>query len=119
MYLTSPCLGLEQTFCVKCIDQEAPDRTDVHIACSVRGCGSAPGFVLEDRFIERRTFALCEHHFMTYEGIIDLVLRLPEQSVCHDAVVGGASVDSWHPSTDDSDEPVQEPAGVEGNDGDQ
>ena len=109
MYLMSTCSGLGRAICAKCIDQKASDGMEVRLPCAVQGCGSAPEFILEDRSIACRPFALCEHHLMEYEGVIDSALRLPEQSTSHDTMVEGPLIKPWRPRADGCGDHVQEP----------
>ena len=119
MYLASPSRGLGRAICARCIDREAPDGNDIRIVCTAQGCESAPEYVLEDRFVACQRFALCEHHFLGYEGVIDQVLRIPEQSTGHDTVVEGSSIDSWHADASGCGGPVQELEREGGSDCDQ
>jgi len=95
MYLMSTCSGLERAICAKCIDQEASVGMEVHLPCAVVGCRSAPGFILEAQYIHCRPFALCKHHFMSYDGVIVRVFRLPEGIGNERMPSGGPGIHPW------------------------
>ena len=97
MYMSDATSGVGRTLCSRCIDHEIPPANGVHIACAVQDCGDIPWYVLEDLIIDRRPFALCKHHFITYEGVIVKVLRLPDRSADVDMTTGDPSMALYRP----------------------